>query len=206
MLENLRNQERLSAEEEERIDSKIRIFILVLMGAAIAIILWMILGKKTIGKMYYVGILTLLAVVWLVKYVLGTFLKHSLAQRTDEQVSAYLKAAGLELAAYIGLGWFFVAMQGNAILGAAIYVFGLTTSRKQRDIYYGISEEAGESASTDQTEKTDPEQESLTDSESTYPEDEDGMKPESDPLSIPDTLPSAADRQQREEEKEDGSV
>lgn len=191
MLDNLRKQERLSPEEEERIDSRIRIVILVMMAVAVAVIIFLLLLKKTLGTGYYVGILTLLAVVWILKYVVSAILKHSLAQRTDKQVSAYLKAAALEFVAYVGLGWFLVAMQGNAILGAAVYVFGLSTARSQRDIYYQEDEEEDGSG-------THPENQVL--------DSEDGTTPELSQPSGLDALPSAADRQQREEDVEDGSV
>lgn len=184
MLEQLKNQDRLSVEEEDRIDRIIRIGILIVMGALIALMLWVVIKKKPLGTWYYALILTTLAIVWFVKCVLSAILKHSLAQRTDEQVSAYLKASGLELIAYAGLAWFLVGFSGNGMFGAVAYMLGVTGARKEREIYYreeGESEEEGteESALPDAREQT---------------------------LSEPGALPSAADRQQREKEQEDGSV
>ena len=118
MLENLKNQERLSQDEEDRIDNRIRIIVLVMTGVVVAVIIWALVTKKPIGTWYYALILTLLAVIWLIKCVAATFLKHALAQRTDEQVSAYLKAAGLEFVSYAGLAWFLIGMNGNGIFGA----------------------------------------------------------------------------------------
>lgn len=140
MIENLRNQERLSAEAENRIEKRIRIVILAVMAAVLGIILWAAFQHKTFGTLYYATILVLLVGVWSVKYVAGAILKHSLAQRSDAQVSAYLKAAGMEFVAYAGLGWFLLAMTGNAIIGAAIYMFGVTGARRQKDIYEGYAE------------------------------------------------------------------
>lgn len=184
MIEYLRKQERLSLEEENRIDTRIRIAILAVVAAVVVVIIVALVRKMIFGKWYYALILSLVAAVWIVKYILSAFLKHSLAGRTDEQVSAYLKAAGLELVAYAGLGWFLVALQGSAIIGAAIYVFGLTGARRQMDIYY---------------------QEPETDTAgSGEVNDRESEKPvESDPSGA---LPSAANRQQREKESEDGSV
>ncbi len=197
MFENLRNQDRLSWEEEERIDKKIRIAIIAVMVTVVVIILWMAFQRRSFGKGYYAFLLTLLACVWLVKYVLGGILKHSLAGRTDEEVSAYLKAAGLELVAYAGLGWFLLAMSGTGILGAAVYVFGITTARRQLDIYYGVNKdkEEEEAAAPDSPAvEADPEGEVKALEEA--PEEGGQMS----------ALPSAADRQQREKEQDDGSV
>ena len=50
MLEQFRNQERRSVEEEERIDRNIRYFILALMGVIIAVLLWIVIAKKPLGS------------------------------------------------------------------------------------------------------------------------------------------------------------
>ena len=189
MLDKLRNQERLSPAEEYRIEKWIRIGILAGMAVALGVIVWAVIQKKTFGTGYYAAILSLLAAVWFLKYVLAAILKHSLAQRTDEQVNAYLKAAGLELVAYAGLGWFLVAMTGNAIIGAVIYMFGVMAARKQRDIYEGGSDE-----------------EEADDDAAASPSDASASAP--GPRGSEDNstnrgmsgLPSAADRQERERE------
>ena len=196
MLEQFRNQERLSVEEEERIDRNIRYFILALMGVIIAVLLWIVIAKKPLGPWYYALIITVLAVVWFSKCVLSAILKHSLAQRSDEQVSAYLKGAGLELLAYAGLCWFLVGLNGNGIYGAVAYLIGMTGARKQREAYYqepGQEEEAGGS---DAPEADTGSQEILPSAQ----EISDSMESE------PGALPSAADRLLREKESEDGSV
>ena len=195
MLENLKNQNRLSPEEEERIDRVIRIFILVVTGVVIAVIIWALVTKKTFVSWYYALILTLLAMVWVVKCVLGGILKHSLAQRTDEQVMAYLKAAGLELVSYAGLAWFLIGMQGNGIFGAIVYLIGTTGARKQREIYY---KEPGEEEEETGGDAAQPEEQDADDGSAPGAED----APASETL----TLPSAADRLQREKELQDGSV
>ena len=187
MLDTLRNQERLSGSEEERIDRNARIVILVLTGIVVAVIIWAVASKKTIGTWYYALILTLLAVIWIVKCVVAGILKHALAQRTDEQVNAYLKAAGLELAAYAGLAWFLIGMNGNGIFGAIIYLFGITGARKQREIYY---QEPGQEEEQDSARPS---------SEDSVMESQTREIPESGDGNMMDTLPSAADREQREQ-------
>lgn len=197
MIEKLRNQERLSAEEENRIEKIIRICILAVLGAVICIILWAAFSHRTFGKLYYATIIILIAAVWFVQYVLSAILKHALAGRTDEQVSAYLKAAGLELAAYAGLSWFLLAMNGNAIFGAVIYMIGVTAARKQKEIYYGT---AGKEDEPEAVQDDTPSGEGRAAEAS----EENGAK--SDGMAL-DSLPSAADRLLREEkEPEDGSV
>ena len=201
MLDHLRNQERLDPSVEDRIDRNTRIIILAMTAVVVAVILWAVFTKKPFGIWYYAVILVLLAIVWLIKCVISAFPKHALAQRTDEQVSAYLKAAGLELAAYVGLGWFLVGMQGNGIFGAVVYLIGITGARKQREIYYQEpGEETEEDGSPDQPDgPSDQTDEDILDgdvkviSESVSP-------------SEPGSLPSAADRLLREKEQEDGSV
>ena len=195
MLENLKNQNRLSMEEEERIDRVIRIFILSVTGVVVAVIIWALVTKKAFGSWYYALILTLLATVWVVRCVVGGILKHSLAQRSNEQVMAYLKAAGLELVSYAGLAWFLIAMQGNGIFGAIVYLIGTTGARKQREIYYQEPGEEEEETPGDTAQPDEPEADagSALTAEGTRP-------------SETNTLPSAADRLQREKELEDGSV
>lgn len=197
MIEKLRNQERLSAEEENRIEKIIRICILSVLGAVICIILWGAFQHRTFGKLYYATIIILIAIVWFVQYVLSAILKHSLAGRTDEQVSAYLKAAGFELAAYAGLGWFLLAMNGNAIFGAVIYMIGVTAARKQKEIYYGT-------AGKEDEQDTEPGSPSSGEAGVTDVSEKEG---DQSAVMVPDSLPSAADRLLREEkEPEDGSV
>ena len=202
MLENLKNQERLSPREEDRIDNRIRIIILVMTGIVVAVIIWAVVKKKPLGPWYYALILTLLAIIWILKCVVAGLLNHALAQRTDEQVAAYLKAAGLELASYAGLGWFLIGLNGNGIIGAVIYLIAMTTGRKQMELYYkepGEEEDADGSAETSGQNPKDGELDRKAD-EAREPE-------ESDVLAA---LPSAANREQREQESEkeseDGSV
>ena len=198
MLENLKNQERLSQSEEDRIDNRIRIIILALTGVVVAVIIWALVTKKPIGTWYYALILTLLAVIWLTRCVAATFLKHALAQRTDEQVSAYLKAAGLEFVSYAGLAWFLIGMNGNGIFGAIAYLVAMTAARKQRELYYQEPEtgeqEDGEAQDADVSSKEQ------------SPDGKAGVKADSDEDSALSALPSAADREQREKELENGSV
>ena len=198
MLENLKNQERLSQDEEDRIDNRIRIIVLVMTGVVVAVIIWALVTKKPIGTWYYALILTLLAVIWLIKCVAATFLKHALAQRTDEQVSAYLKAAGLEFVSYAGLAWFLIGMNGNGIFGAIAYLVAMTAARKQRELYYQEPETE---------EHPDGETQETSASFMEHPEKgETGKKKDADEVSALGALPSAADREQREKEHEDGSV
>ena len=206
MLEKFRNQERLSVQEEERIDRNIRYFILALMGVIIAVLLWIVIAKKPLGSWYYALIITVLAVVWFSKCVLSAILKHSLAQRSDEQVSAYLKGAGLELLSYAGLCWFLVGLNGNGIYGAIAYLIGMTGARKQRDAYDqepGQEEEAGGSDAPEAdtgSQEVLPSAQEISDSAESEP----GVLPSAE--SEPGALPSAADRLLREKESEDGSV
>ena len=206
MLEKFRNQERLSVDEEERIDRNIRYFILVLMGVIIAVLLWIVIAKKPLGPWYYASIITVLAVVWFSKCVLSAILKHSLAQRSDEQVSAYLKGAGLELLSYAGLCWFLVGLNGNGIYGAIAYLIGMTGARKQREAYYqepGQEEEAGGSDAPEAdtgSQEVLPSAQEISDSAESEP----GVLPSAE--SEPGALPSAADRLLRDKESDDGSV
>ena len=71
MLDNLKNQERLSQQQEDRIDRNIRIAILAMTGVAVALIIWALVLKKPVGTWYYALIITLLAAVWFIKCVLG---------------------------------------------------------------------------------------------------------------------------------------
>lgn len=205
MLEKFRNQERLSVEEEDRIDRIVRIFILVLMAAIIAVLVWIVIAKKPLGAWYNAVIITVLAVVWFSKCVLSAILKHSLAQRSDEQVSAYLKGAGLELLAYAGLCWFLVGLNGNGIYGAIVYLIGMTGARKQRETYYqepGQEEEDGSSDEPDTTgSSAGPDAD--TDSQETPALVQEASDSSESALGA---LPSAADRMLREKESEDGSV
>ena len=138
--------------------------------------------------------------------MLSAILKHSLAQRSDEQVSAYLKGAGLELLAYAGLCWFLVGLNGNGIYGAIAYLIGMTGARKQRDAYYqepGQEEEAGGSDAPEAdtgSQEVLPSAQEISDSAESEP----GVLPSAE--SEPGALPSAADRLLREKESEDGSV
>ncbi len=205
MLEKFRNQERLSVEEEDRIDRIVRIFILVLMAVIIAVLVWIVIAKKPLGAWYNAVIITVLAVVWFSKCVLSAILKHSLAQRSDEQVSAYLKGAGLELLAYAGLCWFLVGLNGNGIYGAIVYLIGMTGARKQRETYYqepGQEEEDGSSDEPDTTgSSAGPDAD--TDSQETPALVQEASDSSESALGA---LPSAADRMLREKESEDGSV
>lgn len=205
MLEKYRNQERLSVEEEDRIDRIIRIFILVLMAVIIAVLVWIVIAKKPLGAWYNAVIITVLAVVWFSKCVLSAILKHSLAQRSDEQVSAYLKGAGLELLSYAGLCWFLVGLNGNGIYGAIVYLIGMTGARKQRETYYqepGQEEEDGSSDEPDTTGSSDGPDADIDSQETPALVQEASDSSES----ALGALPSAADRMLREKESEDGSV
>ncbi len=190
MLDNLRQMNRLSDDEERRIENRIRIVIFALAAAVVIFVVMQGLRGEKLGPFYYAIMLILLAVIWIAQDVVGCVLKHALAQRTDEQVNAYLKAAGLDLLAYAGLAWFLMAMNSNSIIGAAIYVVGITGARKQRDIYYQEPEEA---------------EADIVEGEGRVIETEDASS-KADSSEMLDSLPTAADRQQREKETEDGSV
>ncbi len=188
MLENLRQMNRLSDEEERQIDNKLLIFVAAVAAAVVIYIVWQLTHGGVVGKAYYAIILILLAVVWIMRDVVGTVWKHSLAQRTDAQVSAYLKAAGFDLISYVGLGVFLVMMQSNAIVGAIIYVIGVVGARKQREIYY---DEPGDDEAD------------VIDADAS----EDKVDADSDLSNRSvDSLPTAADREKREKDTEDGSV
>lgn len=204
MLENLKNQERLSQQEEDRIDKKIRIAILVMTGIAVALIIWALVLKKPIGTWYYALIITLLAAVWFLKCVLGGLLKHSLAQRTEEETAAYLKTAGLEFVSYAGLVWFLIGMNGNGIFGAVVYMFGMVAARKQREIYYGISDE--ETGKEESSELPDSQEADGREAGGVSTEDAGSREAETRSQDTPDALPTAANRLLREKEPEDGSV
>ena len=217
MLEKFRNQERLSIEEEDRIDRNIRIFILVLMAVIIAVLLWIVIAKKPLGAWYNAVIITVLAVVWFTKCVLSAILRHALAQRSDEQVSVYLKGAGLELLSYAGLCWFLVGLNGNGIYGAIVYLIGMTGARKQREIYYqepGEEEESDSGAeadtggSSDEPDTTEPDTAGSGDEPDTGSQDPPALAQAASDSSESalGALPSAADRILREKESEDGSV
>jgi hypothetical protein len=192
MIEKLRNQERLSEEQERRIEIRIRNAVLALIAVAVVVIIIALMRGMKPGNWYYALILAVLGSVWVTRYVLSAVWKRALAQRTDEQVSAYLKAAGLELAAYAGLGWFLIGLNGNAIIGAVIYVIAVTAARKQKDLYYGEPAVGNSPAPA-----------------GNLMEEQDGRM-DAKNASIKnvsmENLPSAADRLMREKESEDGSV
>ncbi len=186
MLDNLRQMNRLSDAEERRIENRIRIIIFALALAVVIFVVMQGLKGVKLGPFYYGIMLTLLAVIWILQDVVGTVLKHALAQRTDEQVNAYLKACGLDLLSYVGLAWFLVAMNSNSIIGAAIYVVGITSSRKQRDIYY---KEPGEE-----------EESNIVEGEGRVVDSgDDTASKDNEPASF-ESLPTAADRQFREQQ------
>ncbi len=194
MLENLRKMDRLSEEEERRIDNKIRIVIIAVAAVVVAFIIWRGIKGASLGPGYYAVMIALLALVWIAQNVVATVMKHALAGRTDEQVSAYLKAAGFDFVSYAGLAWFLIGMNSSSIIGIAIYVVGVTGARRQRDIYFGDTD----------TEDSDSES-SAQDGDSSPDDGAKSPSEEQQPLTI-DALPTAADREQREKEAEDGSV
>ena len=204
MLDNLKNQERLSQQQEDRIDRNIRIAILAMTGVAVALIIWALVLKKPVGTWYYALIIMLLAAVWFIKCVLGGLLKHSLAQRTEKEVAAYLKAAGLEFVSYAGLVWFLIGMDGKGIFGAVVYMFGMVAARKQRETYYGISDEETDTQKT--AEHTGGQEADGPEADSLQTDGANSMGADPIEQDTPDALPTAANRLQREKEPEDGSV
>ncbi len=202
MLDNLKQQNRLSVTEERKIENKIRIILLIAAAIVIAFVIWTVMQKKPAGPLYYVIMIGLLVFVWVMQDVVGTVWKHALAQRSDEQVSAYLKAAAMDFVAYAGLTFFLVSLNSNAIIGAAIYVFGVTGARKQRDIYYT---EPGEDDGENSTGSSDISDTGFSESNA-LPADS-GSSGDGGSSAM-DSLPSAADRELREQEtaKEEESV
>lgn len=202
MLENLRQQNRLSSVEERQIENKIRIILLIAAAIVIAFVVWTAMNKKSTSPLYYGVMIGLLVFVWIIQDVVGAVWKHALAQRSDEQVSAYLKAAGLDLVGYVGLTWFLLAMNSNSIIGAAIYLFGVTSARRQRDIYYTEPDEKAESDSGNE-QSADGDVNALSgDSESSA---DPASSDDSTPVFLED-LPSSADRELREKNSDDTSA
>ncbi len=193
MLEKLRNQERLSEEEERRIDSKIRIIVFAMAAAIILFMIWKAFHGAQLGPFYYGVMLTMLILAWILKNVVATVLRHSLAQRTDAQVSAYLKAAGLDFIAYAGLAWFLLSMSNsNSIIGVAVYAIAITTARRQREVY---EEEPEDENGND-----------VVDGEGRVIDSGDGSSSSGSASASANALPTAANREEREKETEDGSV
>ena len=136
--------------------------------------------------------------------MLGGLLKHSLAQRTEEEAAAYLKAAGLEFVSYAGLVWFLIGMDGKGIFGAVVYMFGMVAARKQRETYYGISDEETDTQKT--AEHTGGQEADGPEADSLQTDGANSMGADPIEQDTPDALPTAANRLQREKEPEDGSV
>lgn len=156
MLENLRNMEPLPPEEARGIEKKLRMGILAAAVCVALIVVWMFITKRQIGKLYFAVVVLFLGCNWILSDVAPVFLARALAGRSDEQVSAYLKAAGLGLLANVGLGWFLAAMSNGSIYGAIVYFIGITGARKQREIYYGTAEQEESSPAPEEPESIDP--------------------------------------------------
>ncbi len=190
MLDKLRNMEPLSAQEENRILTRLRAAILILAGLVLAFAVWSIVNKREFSTAYYVIVVIFLFCNWFLIDVAPAFLCRALAGRSDRKVNAFLKMAGLGLLGNIGLGWFLMSMQNQTMYGALVYLVSVIWARKQREIYYGPDEEEEEVPKEEVAE------------EKVVPKD-------------PQHLPTAADRLKRlneisagldETEEKDGSV
>ncbi len=135
MLEKLRNMEPLPKEEENRITRRLQLSVIVFAVAILAFIIWAIVKKKEPNGLYMGIVVLFLLCNWFFSDVAPIFFARALAGRSRRQVSAYMKAAGFGLLANFGLGWFIYAMNNQSLIGALVYLAGITFSRKQMDIY-----------------------------------------------------------------------
>ena len=169
MFDNLRKMEPLPAEEERRIAHRLRLGVIVVAVVVLAFVIWSIVTKRGLSKIYYVLVVALLATNWLLSDVVPIFLCRTLAGRSKKQAEAYVRASLFGLLANAGLGWFLLAMSNQSIYGALMYLVGMTMGRKQREIYSNPEEE----------------------------EEENPEEAEAAPEESPDYLPTAADRLRR---------
>ena len=197
MLEKLRNMEPLPSEEARRLDKKLRMGILAAAVCVAAVVVWMFVTKRPVGKLYFAVVFLFLACNWTLSDLIPAFAGRALAGRSDEQVSAFLKAAGLDLLANIGLGWFLAAMSHGSIYGAVVYFIGITGARKQRDIYFGTAEKKEKKAELREPEPADP---------ALLPTAADRLEREAEPEVPSETETTEAVPEMAEAEERDGSV
>jgi len=140
-------EKRLSRDEEYRIDQRIRIG--VILGAVVILLYLVYMGvaKKPVGVFFQIIVLAFVAAYWLVSDVLAMKWKHGFAERTQEQKTAYYKAAALDLVGACGLGYFLAGMnQNNSMIGALLYLAGTLGGRKFRQEYEKNPEETEKKA------------------------------------------------------------
>ncbi|HCG60549.1 MAG TPA: hypothetical protein DEV97_11220 [Lachnospiraceae bacterium] len=177
MKQKTDEEERLTKEEEFRIDQRIRIGVILGAALILAYLAYCAVKKIQIGVVYYVIVGAFITLYWLFSDVIALKLKHGFAGRTAAQKSAYLKMAAVDLVGVIGLGMFLVSGVGDSgkdgnsgsssLIGAVIYLICFMTAKRLRLQY---------------------EKESSTDDKAKTTEDKkDGIN----------SLPTAADREKR---------
>lgn len=135
MIEKLKNMEPLPEEETRKLSRRTHIAVIAAAACLIAFVVWMIVAKRQFEKLYFVLVWVFLAFYWILSDVVPVFYGRAFAGRSDEQIKAYIKAAGLSLLGDIGLGLFVSMLSQGSLFGAIIYFAGMTGSRKQREIY-----------------------------------------------------------------------
>ena len=189
--QNAENQ-RLSREEEFKIDQRIRIGVIIGAVLILAYLAYCAVKKIEIGIAYYVIVGVFIALYWLFMDVISLKLKHGFAGRSQSQKAAYYKMAVIDLIGVIGLGLFLMGGVGadsssgtgggsgnTSLIGAVIYLICFMTARRLRQQYERTPGEEEGSAEQKKEENA-----------------EKGKADEKGASSA--VLPTAADRQQRQ--------
>lgn len=136
MEEKGKSEERLSREEEYRIDQKIRMSAILLAVCILAYLIYCMMKKVQIGIVYYVIVIAFCAVYWTMSDLVSLKLKRGFAGRSERQKSAYKKMAALDLIGDIGLGVFLVGINEQySLVGAGVFLIGVVYGRKFRTEY-----------------------------------------------------------------------
>ena len=142
MKQKTDEEERLTREEEFRIDQRIRIGVILGAALILAYLAYCAVKKIQIGVVYYVIVGAFIVLYWLFSDVIALKLKHGFAGRTAAQKSAHLKMAAVDLVGVIGLGMFLVSGVGDSgnngnsgsssLIGAVIYLVCFMTAKRLR--------------------------------------------------------------------------
>ena len=143
---------RLTRAEENRIDMRIRIGVIIGALIVLAYLIFCAAQRKEAGAAYYIIVAAFIVFYWLSADVIALKLKHGFAGRTEAQKTAYKKMAALDAVGCVGLALFLTGGIGestsgsgnsSSLIGAMIYLFSVIYARRLRADYEKDPSEPG---------------------------------------------------------------
>lgn len=136
----------MDREEKRKIRNAISIISIVLV-ALVGIFLFVSIKNPDMNPIYfYLVVGGFQAVYWVLLDFIEPKLLHQLEGISPEQKDAYVKYVLLDLAGYVGVAVFLFSIGGSSngvgLAGAIVYIFTMTTKKKFRERFLGISNPA----------------------------------------------------------------